>query len=481
MLLNVLTSMMLLLAIHSRAIETSHKPKSRERLIILPYTESNTYPKDLQESILAVLSTEATALGRFEIVDRNNLNSLLQEHATQLSATTLAKDLIELGAIAATEKGLLLRITRFSQVGQPSEDQGLFEQLVRIALLRGEAYSNNIETQLSIQLQKIDLKTGQTLKSKDFTWEHTGGTKSASLSTVKNNAKKSIRTFLKTLYLLEAHIADIDEKRVLLPLGNHLGIRQGQMFHVINSSTPKVVLGDTIVFAGKKIALVSIQEVTEHYSYAKIIRQWQPLEKGMVLKEHTKAIRGLNFAAYALANNARGGEFLFEASPLRAFSISFGLGMGTLYWEQRIVNPGNTQQNIPASETLINGHAFEMQIPMYLTYHLRIHQRFALRPQTGFITGFGFRKDNAQNNVSAAYIAIPTSLGMQIQLNSHLNILIDGGMRFLGRSNHWTLNNSKEESSVENAIWNSYGIAQAAPRVFGSGPFVKIGLQWLLF
>ena len=91
----------------------------KKSLIILQSDLNNHI--DIANQILSIISSQATSLGRFEIIDRNLITEILAEQKFQLSGMINDENIIEIGNMASADEALILKIIQFNQKGVPKE------------------------------------------------------------------------------------------------------------------------------------------------------------------------------------------------------------------------------------------------------------------------------------------------------------------------------------------------------------------------
>ncbi|SVC61601.1 uncharacterized protein METZ01_LOCUS314455, partial [marine metagenome] len=126
----------------------------KKSLMILPATQDNE--KELADKVLSIISEQATALGRFEVIDRNLVDEILEEQKFQLSGMVNNDQVVQLGELAAAERAIILEIVHFGQKGVPKEkkkdddgddDEGtLFTWLVKTVVTEGIDNSRQSDT-----------------------------------------------------------------------------------------------------------------------------------------------------------------------------------------------------------------------------------------------------------------------------------------------------------------------------------------------
>ena len=92
----------------------------KKSLVILQ-SDLNNY-KEITGRVLSIISSQATSIGRFEIIDRNLVNEILEEQKFQLSGMVNDENIIEIGNMASADEALILKIIDFNQKGVPKEE-----------------------------------------------------------------------------------------------------------------------------------------------------------------------------------------------------------------------------------------------------------------------------------------------------------------------------------------------------------------------
>jgi hypothetical protein len=201
----------------------------KKALMILPAAQDNE--KELADKVLSIISEQATALGRFEVIDRNLVAEILEEQKFQLSGLVSNDQVVQLGELAAAEKALILEIVHFGQKGVPKEkkkedddddDGTLFTWLVKTVVtetienarqvdtlkIRLEL-KNNIHTEFKGNVKLVNVASGVSEHSFSLNASFTGGNRDASLSRVLNQLSIQIRMKLKDLYMITSEIIEV--------------------------------------------------------------------------------------------------------------------------------------------------------------------------------------------------------------------------------------------------------------------------------
>ena len=222
----------------------------KKSLIILQ-SDLNSY-KEITGRILSIISSQATSIGRFEIIDRNLVNEILEEQKFQLSGMINDGNIIEIGNMASADEAIILKIIDFNQKGVPKEDgedddedndknSTLFSWFVKTVVTEAIEQikapdslelENNIHTEFRGSVKIINLESGKSSKSFDLNASHTGGNRAQSLSKVLTEVSRQTRVRLKRLYMITSEIIEVKGAYVSILSGENLGLKEGAMFEV---------------------------------------------------------------------------------------------------------------------------------------------------------------------------------------------------------------------------------------------------------
>ena len=276
----------------------------KKSLMILPASKDNH--KDVGDKITSLVADAATSIGRFEVIDRNLVEEILEEQSFQMSGMVSDDQIIKLGELAAAEEALIIEIVHFGQKGVPKpkpdekekkdqddeKDETLFSWVVKKTVTaaidntnsekekRRIELENNIQTIITANVRLVNVETGISEKSFKLNATYTGGNRDASLEKALNYISYQIKGELKELYTITSEIFAVNGETISILSGENLGLRKGDYFEIASKDKQNIYKGRTVTLPGKSRGLAVITEVGPDASKAKIIRKWRKVKKG---------------------------------------------------------------------------------------------------------------------------------------------------------------------------------------------------------
>ncbi len=446
----------------------------RMRILILPAKDDTSQEFSIDEEVTGVVANVAVQLGRFEVIDRRNLESILAEQALQQTGLVADSDLVELGKLAASDQAILVDVLNFHQVGvapaettndDDDEDEGggFWGNLVA-GVVEGifsgepetdEPYANNIQTQLSVEIRSTDIATGKSEKSFDITVSHTGGGRGVSRAKAIENFREALVTELRLLYALSSEVISVEGDEALLFLGAELGVGKNTLFEIKEPDTYKMIRGRQMTVPGRSAGLVCVSDLSSETNRSLIVRQWRQIEEGDLALEYTRSIHG--FQVYVLPpfpekNFQLGVQFLFQ--PLAAYDFGFFLRYSDTFDSYDTKTRGFGLGGFGAMRILV---ASPVQINARLGLDLDIF----------------FKKDDADHSVVAVAFSGTPGLNTSLMLSRTSDIEINLGYRLSGPTGTWTY--SADEKTYD-AVWD-----RPAPEINLSGWFFTVGYKYIIF
>jgi len=456
----------------------------KKSLIILQSDLNNHI--DIANQILSIISSQATSLGRFEIIDRNLVTEILAEQKFQLSGMINDENIIEIGNMASADEALILKIIQFNQKGVPKEkdeenDENdedekstLFSWLVKTVVTEAidqikESDSleleNNIHTEFKGSVKIVNLESGKSEKSFDLNANHTGGNRAQSLSKVLNQISRQTRTRLKRLYMITSEIIEVQGAYVSILSGENLGLKEGAMFEVSSKNRTKTYKGRTISLPGKTRGLLRITELGPDASQARVVRKWRPIRQGHRAYElkYPAEVADIQFTYLENIKYQFGGKFWI--SPHSRFSGSFNLLLGSIQDSRQKMN---------------NFIGFGSDL------RYTIFSRFGITGSTSLTLPvlFPFRRDDEEHFVSSIFSDLSINGNLSIQINSKMDIVFSMNHIYTTLHGPWQWRKDTGEqddegktiTETEPAVWTS-----AEPVFHKDGTYFSVSIRLLRF
>ena len=460
----------------------------KKKLVILP--SQNKDADFIADKLLSIISSQASSIGRFEIIDRSIVDNILKEQKFQLSGSVLDKDIITIGELAAAEEALILEIIHFGQKGIPVEkksredkqeedhDETLFSWFVKttvkaaieenktIDTLRiGLQIRNNIQTIIEANIKFVNIESGTLLKSIPISASYTGGNKDASLLKVLNILTRQVRWKLKDIYMINSEIIEVEKRSVTIFSGKNLGLKKGAIFEISSSDQLKTYKGKNLTIPGKTKGLMKIVNVGPDASIGKIIRKWKiikPGDKAYELKKSPR-ITSLDFSLLTETKYELSGKLIFNTFSDLSPSINGYLG------------------SVKDSRNEMNG---------YLGFGTSIEYRLLSIYGTTYSTSlelpalFSFRSDDEDHNVASFLSAPSINFNISIQISPYRDLVFSTKYAFTQVHGPWQWQKNTGElnkdgnniTETEPAVW-----IRTEPKFKLPGLFFSIGLRKISF
>ena len=287
----------------------------KKSVVILPGQDAEN-PESISSKVTSIVAAKAVELGRFNVIDRTKIESILAEQKRQLSGIVDETQIVEIGNLAAADEALLVKIITFGQRGVPPPkketkkeegekeekdekkekkeyDESLFEWIIKESVTAGlqktlegvELYPNNIQTIITTEVGLLNIESGILENNFHISASHTGGNKTASLNSALNQLGWQISRKLREFYLIASEVIEKEGNKITILTGSDMGLEEGTIFEVNSLDQEKIYKGRVITLPGNPIALVRLTNVGKNTSNAEIIRQWKEVKTGHGVNE----------------------------------------------------------------------------------------------------------------------------------------------------------------------------------------------------
>jgi len=282
----------------------------KKSVVILPGQDAEN-PESISSKVTSIVAAKAVELGRFNVIDRTQIESILAEQKRQLSGIVDETQIVEIGNLAAADEALLVKIITFGQRGVPPPkketkkeegekeekdekkekkeyDESLFEWIIKESVTAGlqktlegvELYPNNIQTIITTEVGLLNIESGILENNFHISASHTGGNKTASLNSALYQLGWQISRKLREFYLIASEVIEKEGNKIIILTGSDMGLEEGTIFEVNSLDQEKIYKGRVITLPGNPIALARLTNVGKNTSSAEIIRQWKEVKTG---------------------------------------------------------------------------------------------------------------------------------------------------------------------------------------------------------
>jgi len=457
----------------------------RKKLIIM---SSENNDSDISKKIYQIASSTATQLNRYDVIDRSQLDRILNEQKLQHSGVVNTDQAIEIGKVAGANEALFISITNFGQKGVPTEKQEekddeeepeteLFGWIVKEVvkakidkeLENVERYPNNIQTVVSGEVRLLNVETGKSISSFNFNAEHTGGVKAKSLNKALKKVRSQMVDNLKSLYQLSSEVLDVKGNDIMLLLGKNMGVRKGMVYEIRTLDTKQKVRDRDITISGKTVGFVEVEIVSADASEGRVLRKWDDIEPGYQAHEITDGVftGGISGIYGNTPSNMR--------LRLSGYFNPFNRFGGEVYGDIGAVKDSRDDPD------------FQFGLGFSLNFHIIQTSPFSLGPFISVPFDFHMRSDDVDDEDISHVVFLPITsprLGIQSEIMiSPKTDLVIRGEYVLSSVNlgNWTYTEEQESNEDETKTWNANWDNRGGPEINYEGWMLSMGIRSTFF
>ena len=470
----------------------------KKSVVILPGQDAEN-PESISSKVTSIVAAKAVELGRFNVIDRTKIESILAEQKRQLSGIVDETQIVEIGNLAAADEALLVKIITFGQRGVPPPkketkkeegekeekdekkekkeyDESLFEWIIKESVTAGlqktlegvELYPNNIQTIITTEVGLLNIESGILENNFHISASHTGGNKTASLNSALYQLGWQISRKLREFYLIASEVIEKEGNKITILTGSDMGLEEGTIFEVNSLDQEKIYKGRVITLPGNPIALVRLTNVGKNTSNAEIIRQWKEVKTGHGVNE---MIYDPNATEYEIKTR-NGSNFSVNAklwwSPFKKFTTAVTGEIGTI-------------KDMRGEDDPLLGLGIELKTKL-----LDI-ERFQL--STGISLPFNYfaKVDDDTNYVSQSFLNPSINLTTSIILHRKRDLFISLQYIPWNNDDKWEYSEIIEIENEDNpeepandliyhpAVWDD---GKIIPRLNTKGLYITIGMRF---
>jgi len=445
------------------------------RLPVLPSKSDTSKHSTIEDEVAIVIANVVEELKVYDVIVGINLTSISKDQAFQKNGKISDSLVVNLEEITDDREAIVLTVLNFSQNGiPPAEDEKtgdepfferagscliefstLFHIFKRSADESQQGYPNNIQTQLSVQLDFIDIESRQSLDSFVIDFIHTGGSRAKSRTKILEQFKNTMRLELKKVYRLSSDLVSADNGKLVLSLGTNTGIYKGMLFELVEPDRIKTLTDKEIFVPGGRAGFVAVTDPLKETCHSKILRQWRPLSPGSWAVEYPESIRALQlFYVPPSTNTFTSFGFLFHGGPIQTYD--WGGGMQII----RVID---------SFEEKVYG----LGLSGFGIWRFLNSSRLRLGGKFGLDLDIPFKKDDEGQTVNTLLFSAHLGITTEVLLSARSDIIITAGYRIARKSSKWSYS---EDDDTNPAVWYN-----GSPEVDNSGFLLSVGYKFFLF
>ncbi len=235
------------------------------------------YGRSAASTLQSQLETALVQNGRYDVVERSQLNYVLNELGLQRSGLLAAGTAVQLGQLTGADYTVVGRV--LSAEAQPF-DVLLYAGMKGIVKVNVKFIDNRTGT----------IKFAQVVKGTDTVTEFETQSPNEALliSNAVNNACEKIVDLIRSADPVTGLVADTTKDEVYIDLGLDDGVEVGDKYLVYREG--KVIrhprTGEILTVEQEDVGLLRVRDVGSNYAVCEILKHWDDIEKGdMVRRE----------------------------------------------------------------------------------------------------------------------------------------------------------------------------------------------------
>ena len=428
---------------------------SKMRLPILPDDKKSKY-YSFDDEVAILISEVVKQLRLYDVIVGINIDSALEKQ----NRTTTKGKIVAFKQIEDFREAIVITETNISQKGVPPNEDEVYFSLKRSIFKKrsqkqGEAYPNNISTEITVLSYFFNVETGEFLGCFDLTVTFVGGSREKSKVKALEELKKKAITELKRIYWFSSDIVSTKNGIIKLPIGTNQGLEKGMIFEIVEPDRIWTDGNEEFLVPGGIIGFASVTDTATDSSSLKILRQWQDhYAESWVVERSTPIVAlQLNFVPPATDSYINLGIH-FHAKPLQSFD--WGLGMQI----SRVIDSFADKD-------------FGFGFAGFGIWRFLNMSRLDLGGKLGLDLDIPFKKDDDGELVNTILFSAHIGFIAEFPLTPKADFVLNVGYRFGVKSNKWEYSENDETYS---AYWKF-----DSPEVDNSGFMLSVGYKYFLF
>ena len=129
--MDLLKSILILILITSHLFSNEDLTIDKKSILIIAPQQNNQKLK-ISKSLTNILAAKSIELGRFNVIDKNQIKAIMEEQKLQTSGMVSDKDIVEIGKLVCADDALLINIITFNQQGVPRKKKMMKMKIVHL-------------------------------------------------------------------------------------------------------------------------------------------------------------------------------------------------------------------------------------------------------------------------------------------------------------------------------------------------------------
>lgn len=300
------------IALYLNAVEISKK----EKIVVIPFKNLSSEKMNAGNKLASSLAGNLSNLGRFEIIDRTELEKIMEEQ--KLILMGVVEQAYEVGKISSSKmafSGTILAINLYRKEKKKDDIIKIVELLKNKEIKKEYEKEWNIDFKVNFKV--INVETGKTLESFQrsvYYRTEKVHTKEAALDEAIRIISDQAIDGMRNIFKLKTYIISKDKRDVVIRLGRDMGIKKGMEFKIYDKDKriEDKFSEESFKVTGKKKGLLYINSVDEKVAYAKIVRGASKVEIGDSLSEKMYSSINIELSLGTVPFKIKGSDEILE-------------------------------------------------------------------------------------------------------------------------------------------------------------------------
>jgi hypothetical protein len=254
------------------------QPSVQENIAVLPFNGwQGIHAESYQSALMDKISTSIIQSHRFKVIDRANLDRILQEQGLHQTGAIDETTIVEVGRLLGAQKFIVGNFSQNATEFFPAQYDKKGKQTA-------EAYYT---AKVAASIKLLDVGTGQYIEAAEADGKGQAvSLQSAYYTALDNVANHVVDAFFK-YFAIQAFVQSIDQSYALIDRGLDLGVKVGMNFEVLDISQQQLTSGlvNEIASTSKRIGMLRITSAEKNSARARLIGNFSAVRPGFLIRE----------------------------------------------------------------------------------------------------------------------------------------------------------------------------------------------------